>query len=409
MSHYRDLNKELVEQVQTMRVNMKLYCDEIISLKAELMQKYESELFLRKYCYNWALDNFQQFIQTIQPDSEILPLLKQHVPGGRESINRRSSSPLRSRASDRIRSSGEKSSGERRRSTQLTMEFQRSNSIITTRNSVRSCSPIRRSCGDEEGSEEADEEQGEQEVGVSEENRVSEEQSNINQVEQPAATEVTETVPETNVEINRDVDLVIYEESEEEDVQEEDEEEDDEEVEDVDKDEEELQQSAEDKTEESQGDEDQDVESVYESVEEVTVNTITKTRNTLTDITNTSVNLSNSNNISKSLRKRGRPRKHPTEQDSLTDTDTDMEVSAVVSRRIHRTKRVTDNSIKDIENTTVQEPRRHSNTRAMAQITNKSIPTTHNLSQTCGEGKWKTCEFYYFYKKRNKIFVKLFY
>ncbi|KAM7343919.1 meiotic from via Salaria 332 [Cochliomyia hominivorax] len=360
MNHYRDLNKELVEQVQTMRVNMKLYCDEIISLKAELMQKYEAELFIRKYCYNWAIENFYQLIKTVQPDSDVVHLFKEYIKPDTELSEQRSSSTQRSRAPEvSHRISREKISDERRRSTQLAMECRRSNTVINTRTSVRSTSPIRRSNSDNEEVNEQEVEELESEEEELREvenenqlgNRLSEQEN-----EQVEARDLQDNGKKSDGEVRTGYGLasVIYEETDEEVSEEE--------------------------------EEDDLIDQDVDSVEEVSIENLTQ-RMTLNDITNTKIIQKPNNNSHSTLRKRGRARKDISQEENTTDTETDIEISTERSRRTTNTKRVLDDSVKDIENITLQEVRQHSNNQdCHATKANKSIPTTtHNLSRTCGE------------------------
>ncbi|XP_065367033.1 uncharacterized protein LOC135959862 [Calliphora vicina] len=317
MSCYRDLNKELIGQVQTMRHDLKLYCDEIVHLKGELMQKHESEVLLRKDCYTWALESFIQLIQHVQPESDILPVLKEFWrPQDRTSAT--STYSRESRSPRRTRISGERSSGStRRRSSQLTAEFQRSTSIINTRNSVCSTSPIRRSSNEAAEAEPAEEElEGEEDEDC---------ENVVESVTNP--TELPQEQPDENLNI-------IYEHSE---------------------------------NDEDEEDDTEDAVTVYESVEEVSVDevSISKTRTTLKDVTNTDTS------SIKVAPKRGRPKKvkkkvikNKVNQENSTD-DMGSESEVEQSRSLHQT---------EIADKSLEEPRRHSNARHVSMI-NKSIPT----------------------------------
>lgn len=131
MDHYRDLNREMVQEIQTMRVNIRMYCDEIINLRAELMEKHETELNLRKLLYQSIIGNCLQLTEIVKPDADILPLLRETI--ATPSFH----------SSQRCVDEG--STNIRRRSIQLTAELRRSNTLISRRSSVRSTSPIRRS------------------------------------------------------------------------------------------------------------------------------------------------------------------------------------------------------------------------------------------------------------------------
>ncbi|XP_037825542.1 histone H3.v1-like [Lucilia sericata] len=353
MSYYRDLNKELIEQVQTMRINMKLYCDEIIQLKGELMEKHESSVILRKECYNWAVENFIHLIQTVQPDSDILPVLQKYVPSReRQVTTSRTLTTSRTPRISRISSdSGERSTGSsRRRSSQLTAEFQRSNSILNSRKSVCSTSPIRRSSNSSREEEEVEEPNEEEEVENVEESQTIAEK-------EPTEPEVTENLNEDEEEQAEEEPLnIIYEDSEE--------------------------TEEEDNNPEELTDDENNIESMYESVEEITVadNTISTTRrSTLKDVTNmvlvsTTQNSSKDNNSPhKTIRKRGRPRKNKTNKNSFDqENTTDSEMESTVTDRGDRAALHYTRSADQSE--TLQEPRncdvRHISLR------NKSIPIT---------------------------------
>ncbi|KAI8128844.1 hypothetical protein FF38_09894 [Lucilia cuprina] len=361
MSYYRDLNKELIEQVQTMRINMKLYCDEIIQLKGELMEKHENSVILRKECYNWAVENFIHLIQTVQPDSDILPVLQKYAPSRETQVTTsRTLTTSRTPRISRISSgSEERSTGSsRRRSSQLTAEFQRSNSILNSRKSVCSTSPIRRSSNDsrEEEQEEEEEQRNEEDV----ENIVESQTIAENEQTEP---EVTDNLNEDEVERAEEEPLnIIYEDSEE--------------------------TEEEDNNPEELTDDENHVESMYESVEEITVadNTISTTRrSTLKDLTNTmlvsSTQNSSKDNTSphKTIRKRGRPRKNKTNKNSFDqENTTDSEMESTVTDRgaraaIHQTH-------SEDQSETLQEPR-HCEVRHLS-LRNKSIPITQAFDQS---------------------------
>lgn len=137
MSHYKEINKELVDQVQNMKIQLNLYCNEIVFLKRDMMDKHESQVFLRKKCFNWAVENFKHLIETVEPECTLIDKIREYEP----EIEKR---PARNRNSYQ-RSHSLRSSNEDRRSSHLRMELQRSNNIIHSRRSMYSISPTRQS------------------------------------------------------------------------------------------------------------------------------------------------------------------------------------------------------------------------------------------------------------------------
>lgn len=129
MAHYKDLNKELVNTVQSMRISLQQHREEIIDLRAKYMNKHEHFAFLSKKCKDLALMHCKQYLDFLDPDSSILSLLQDAQQGATVTPVQR-----RENIVENVNI---------RQSARLTINYRRSSSLTATRRSFNSTSPIR--------------------------------------------------------------------------------------------------------------------------------------------------------------------------------------------------------------------------------------------------------------------------
>ncbi|GBP15084.1 hypothetical protein EVAR_73746_1 [Eumeta japonica] len=231
----------------------------------------------------------------------------------------------------------------RRHSSLLSREFQRSSSVINLRKSVCSTSPVRRS-----NNEASDEE----------EEKSSPDMPSNDEVEIDKNTDAAPCeIPRTAV----NIDDIIFEES---DVEEE---------------------------EEIYNCEDMDVESVYESVEEVSIN-ISEKRCTLSDVTNMlkSTKLSSTkysiqekitnNSTAKITKDKDLRGKENFTNEGYTTSKENYGIDVTKKLNKRGQEKFAENSNQSIEEETLQEPRRYSNSGRNFD-TNKSFPFNQNHGQ----------------------------
>lgn len=114
-SHYKALNKELVEEVRSMRTVMSEYHTEIVRLKAQLFEAETTVIKMKTRCSSLLKTFFQDQLEILDPESSLLAYFKNGAQ------------PVRSG----------------RQSTLLAEQARRSSSVIQTPRSFNSTSPVR--------------------------------------------------------------------------------------------------------------------------------------------------------------------------------------------------------------------------------------------------------------------------
>lgn len=138
MEHqYKKLNKELVEQVQEMRNTLKEYRDEILYLRSKAMDADIKYIHLSSKVSSLAKIHFENLMVEVDPMSPILSCLRNGISS---TDNAQPTSSISSRQSSR-----------------LAEEMRRSSSVVQTRRSFNSVSPIRATNTDAETQEDVEE------------------------------------------------------------------------------------------------------------------------------------------------------------------------------------------------------------------------------------------------------------
>ncbi|XP_013101472.2 uncharacterized protein LOC106083161 [Stomoxys calcitrans] len=177
---YKQLNKELIEQVQEMRLTLKDYRDELVLSRSKWLEYQTKYNNLIIKCSAMAKAHFKGFLELVDPKSSYLSYLNGEMPKERSSS---------------------------RRSSRMAEELRRTSSIVQTRRSFNSVSPISLTSRDEEDEAENGNDSRQTRSGDSvireedEDNEDNEDLSTIPRSSIPTRVSINATVGECSMEI----------------------------------------------------------------------------------------------------------------------------------------------------------------------------------------------------------------